>query len=92
MAIRFLKIGHAKSVLRRGVLLSPEGYEVPKGHFAAYVGGQKKRYAVPISYLKHSSFQNLLSEAEDEFGFSHPTGGLTIPCDEEVFLSLTSRL
>lgn len=92
MAIRLPKVGHAKHMLWCGVLLSPEGSVVPKGHFAVYVGSQKKRYAVPMSYLKHPSFQNLLSEAEDEFGFNHPTGGLTALCGEEEFISLTSCL
>lgn len=63
---------------------------VPKGYLAVYVGeSQKKSIVVPISYLKNSAFQNLLSQAEEEFGFDHPTGGLTIPCTEEVFIDLT---
>ncbi|KAI3989077.1 hypothetical protein MKX01_033113 [Papaver californicum] len=66
---------------------------VPKGHCAVYVGEtEKKRFIVPLSYLNHPSFQNLLSCAEEEFGFDHPMGGLTIPCDEDVFIDLTSQL
>ncbi|KAL6346483.1 hypothetical protein AAG906_000101 [Vitis piasezkii] len=58
-----------------------------------YVGEtQKKRFVIPISYLKHPSFQNLLSQAEEEFGFDHPLGGLTIPCREEAFINLTCGL
>ncbi|KAK9177281.1 hypothetical protein WN944_029301 [Citrus x changshan-huyou] len=61
--------------------------------FAVYVGEtERKRFAVPISYLKHHTFQNLLGQAEEEFGFDHPNGALTIPCREEVFLDLTSNL
>ncbi|KAG9135031.1 hypothetical protein Leryth_011538 [Lithospermum erythrorhizon] len=30
------------------------------------------------------SFRELLSQAEEEFGFDHPTGGLTIPCREDA--------
>ncbi|CAI0380815.1 unnamed protein product [Linum tenue] len=30
--------------------------------------------------------------AEEEFGFDHPMGGLTIPCREETFISVTSNL
>ncbi|CAN1852700.1 Auxin-induced protein X15 [Linum perenne] len=26
--------------------------------------------------------------AEEEFGFDHPMGGLTIPCSEEIFASV----
>ncbi|XP_039046975.1 cyclin-U1-1-like [Hibiscus syriacus] len=66
---------------------------VPKGHFVVYVGEvKKKRFVVPISFLKHPSFQNLLSQAEEEFGFNHPLGALVIPCSEEAFLDLTCFL
>ncbi|KAJ6365252.1 hypothetical protein OIU76_030094 [Salix suchowensis] len=53
---------------------------------------EKKRFVIPLSYLNQSSFQELLSKAEEEFGFDHPMGGLTIPCREDIFLDLTSRL
>ncbi|VFQ85876.1 unnamed protein product [Cuscuta campestris] len=67
--------------------------EVPKGHFAVYVGeGEKKRFVLPITYLKHHSFQELLCQAEEEFGFDHPMGGLTIPCPEETFVNIISSL
>ncbi|XP_028765706.1 auxin-induced protein 15A-like [Neltuma alba] len=76
---------HLPSIRRRG--------DVPKGHVAVYVGeNRKKRFVIPISYLNHPSFQELLSQAEEEFGFDHPMGGLTIPCAEDIFLDLTSRL
>ncbi|OVA20304.1 Auxin-induced protein [Macleaya cordata] len=71
---------------------------VPKGHFVVYVGAAgggetwnkniKKRFVVPISYLKHHWFQDLLNRAEDEYGFDHPMGGLTIPCQEHIFIHL----
>ncbi|GLT30684.1 hypothetical protein SLA2020_054750 [Shorea laevis] len=67
--------------------------DLPKGHIAVYVGEfQKTRFVVPISYLNHPLFLDLLDRAEEEFGFNHPMGGLTIPCKEEAFLDLTSRL
>ncbi|KAH6789428.1 SAUR-like auxin-responsive protein family [Perilla frutescens var. frutescens] len=67
--------------------------EVPKGHFAVYVGeNEKKRFVIPVSYLNHPSFQELLFEAEEEFGFNHPMGGLTIPCNEDLFSDLISGL
>ncbi|KAK4360004.1 hypothetical protein RND71_022233 [Anisodus tanguticus] len=66
---------------------------VPKGHCAVYVGeSQKKRFVMPISYLSQPLFQDLLAQSEEEFGFDHPMGGLTIPCNEDVFINLTSRL
>ncbi|KAH7518494.1 auxin-responsive protein SAUR21 [Ziziphus jujuba] len=66
---------------------------VPKGHIAVYVGEiQRKRFVVPISYLNHPSFRELLNRAEEEFGFDHPMGGLTIPCREDTFIHLTSQI
>jgi len=64
---------------------------VPKGYLAVYVGEHMKRFVIPASYLNQASFQNLLSQAEEEFGYDHPMGGLTIPCTEDVFLHITSH-
>ncbi|KAI9124164.1 hypothetical protein K1719_005464 [Acacia pycnantha] len=64
--------------------------EVPEGYLAVYVGEGMKRFAIPISYLNQPSFQELLNQAEEEFGFDHPTGRLTIHCTEDVFLNITS--
>ncbi|CAH8381433.1 unnamed protein product [Eruca vesicaria subsp. sativa] len=67
----------------------------PKGFLAVYVGEDqvhKKRYLVPVSYLNQPSFQDLLSKSEEEFGYEHPMGGLTIPCPEDTFINVTSRL
>ncbi|KAL2254820.1 auxin-induced protein 15A-like [Sesamum indicum] len=68
---------------------------VPKGHLAVYVGenaSKINRFVVPISYLKHPLFQDLLRSSEEEYGFDHPMGGLTIPCTENAFRSVTSYL
>ncbi|XAR71076.1 hypothetical protein NMG60_11028173 [Bertholletia excelsa] len=60
---------------------------------AVYVGEiEKKRYVIPISYLKQPLFQKLLSQDGEEFGFVHPMGGLTIPCREETFIDVTCNL
>ena len=69
-----------------------KGLQVPKGYLAVYVGDKMRRFVIPVSYLNQPSFQELLSQAEEEFGYDHPTGGLTIPCKEDEFLNLTSRL
>ena len=83
-------------IIRRASFSSTQaaskGVEVPKGYLAVYVGDKMKRFVIPVSYLNQPSFQELLSQAEEEFGFDHPTGGLTIPCREDEFLNLTSRL
>ncbi|KAL1324259.1 hypothetical protein HN51_034414 [Arachis hypogaea] len=91
MAIRLPSVLSAKHILRRQA--SATSMEVPKGYFAVYVGeGEKKRFVIPVSVLNQPSFQELLSIAENEFGFSHPMGGLTIPCSQDLFMSLTSTL
>ncbi|EXB22714.1 hypothetical protein L484_000889 [Morus notabilis] len=100
MGIRLKGITQAKHKLQRtlsaryGTLVSATStHDVPKGHFAVYVGeAEKKRFVIPISYLNHPLFQDLLNRAEEEFGFDHPTGGLSIPCSEDYFSSLTSAL
>ncbi|XP_074313222.1 auxin-induced protein 15A-like [Silene latifolia] len=78
-------ISNTKEILRR----HNKNQGVPKGHLAVYVGDNpesKRRYVVPLSYLSHPTFQELLSLSEEEFGFHHPAGGLTLPCDEETFI------
>ncbi|MBA0614254.1 hypothetical protein Godav_014574 [Gossypium davidsonii] len=57
-----------------------------------YVGENQKRFVIPVSFLNHPSFQDLLGMSQEEFGYSHPTGGLTIPCNEDTFLKVTSRM
>ncbi|KAJ9549589.1 hypothetical protein OSB04_022132 [Centaurea solstitialis] len=63
--------------------------DVPKGHCSIYVGeSSMKRFVIPLAYIQHPSFQTLLSLAEEEFGYAHPMGGLTLPCKEETFVEL----
>ncbi|XP_055961766.1 auxin-induced protein 15A-like [Mercurialis annua] len=72
---------------------SSSSLDVPKGCVAVYVGeARKKRFLVPVSYLNQPSFQDLLSLAEEEFGYNHPMGGLTIPCGEDSFNDVISSL
>ncbi|PON93768.1 Small auxin-up RNA [Trema orientale] len=69
--------------------------DVPKGYLAVYVADDcrmKRRFVIPVSYLNQPSSQELLSQAEEEFGFNHPMGGLTIPCREEAFIDLLFHL
>ncbi|KAJ7978562.1 Auxin-responsive protein [Quillaja saponaria] len=94
MGIRFPSMVHnAKQILKLHSVPARNHSDVPKGHMAVYVGEiQKKRFYVPISYLNHPSFLALLNRAEEEFGFNHPMGGLTIPCREDTFINLNSQL
>lgn len=100
MAIHMPRMVTTKSILRLRRSLSAtrraastDHADVPKGCVAVYVGVQeKKRFTIPISFLNRPSFQELLDQAEEEFSFDHPMGGLTIPCTEDTFMDLTSRL
>jgi len=71
---------------------SSKAVNSPKGYLSVYVGEKMKRFMIPVSYLNQPSFQDLLSQAEQEFGYEHSMGGLTIPCSEDVFQRITSCL
>lgn len=97
MAIRlFSMLGNAKQFQKLQTLTGARNShcsDVPKGHLAVYVGEfEKRRYVVPLAYLNHPRFQMLLKRAEEEFGFDHSMGGLTLPCKEDAFLHLISLL
>ncbi|XP_019087967.1 PREDICTED: auxin-responsive protein SAUR15-like [Camelina sativa] len=84
----------AKQIMRRRES-SSSASSTPRGFMAVYVGEndqKRKRYVVPVSYLNQPLFQELLSKSEEEFGFDHPTGGLTIPCHESLFFTVTSQI
>ncbi|KAM6596015.1 hypothetical protein CsatA_006539 [Cannabis sativa] len=58
--------------------------DVKEGHFAVVAvaaGGDEpnKRFIVPLGCLTHPSFQRLLEQAAEEYGFDH-NGALTVPC------------
>jgi len=90
MGFRLPGIRRASSSVSQ--VASKSAGEVPKGYLAVYVGEKMKRFVIPISYLNQPSFQDFLSQAEEEFGYDHPMGGLTIPCREDAFLDITLRL
>jgi len=89
-------MGFRLNVIRRASLSASQAatkpVEVRKGYVAVYIGEKQKRFVIPISYLNQPSFQDLLCQAEEEFGYDHPMGGLTIPCSEDFFRHITSRL
>ena len=89
MGFRLPGIRRSSSFSRNS--MSSKGADVPKGFLAVYVGDEMKRFVIPISYLNNPAFQDLLSQAEEEFGYDHPMGGLTILCSENVFLDVTSK-
>ncbi|KAL0876407.1 hypothetical protein Bca101_026112 [Brassica carinata] len=74
--------------------ISKRPVSAPKGFLAVYVGEDqvhKKRFLVPISYLNQTCFQALLNKTEEEFGYDHAMGGLTIPCPEDTFIIVMSH-
>lgn len=66
--------------------------DIPRCYFAVYVGENRIRYVIPISFLHQPVFQNLLRQAEEEFGFDHDRKGLTLSCRQDVFESIVSSL
>ncbi|KAF4350782.1 auxin-induced protein X15-like [Cannabis sativa] len=98
MGFRVPSIVPAKKLLRRSFSNNSNkeasmAVEVPKGHLAVYVGeNEKKRFVVPVSFLSQPLFQELLTQAEEEYGYDHPMGGLTIPCTQHVFVDVISNL
>ena len=66
--------------------------DVPRGHFAVYVGEWRRRFVVHITLLDRPEFRSLLRRAEVEFGFAGAAGALVLPYEEVAFRSLTSAL
>ncbi|XP_028553046.1 auxin-responsive protein SAUR50-like isoform X2 [Dendrobium catenatum] len=58
--------------------------DVPRGYLPVYVGQEKRRFVIPVTYLSSPVFKLLLAKAEEEFGFDHD-GALTLPCEIEPF-------
>ncbi|XP_009772948.1 auxin-induced protein 15A-like [Nicotiana sylvestris] len=65
--------------------------DVPLGHVAVTVGASCKRFVVRAAYLNHPMFKKLLSQAEEEFGFTN-SGPLAIRCYESLFEELLRYL
>ncbi|KAL8267829.1 hypothetical protein R6Q59_001627 [Mikania micrantha] len=95
MAFGMPRIIQARQILKRSVSNGSgtrANMDIPKGYLAIYVGEQeKKRFVVSVSLLSQPDFQELLHQAEEEFGYNHAMGGLTITCSEDAFTDLASR-
>uniref|UniRef100_A0A7N0SXQ6 Small auxin up regulated protein n=1 Tax=Kalanchoe fedtschenkoi TaxID=63787 RepID=A0A7N0SXQ6_KALFE len=71
-----------------------EGHkDVPKGCLAVRVGRgeEEQRFVIPVMYLNHPLFKELLKEAEEEYGF-HQKGLITIPCPVEEFRTVNAMI
>ncbi|GMN24999.1 hypothetical protein TIFTF001_000776 [Ficus carica] len=56
--------------------------DVKEGHFAVMAmegDDEPKRFVVPLRCLTHPTFQRLLEQAAEEYGFDQE-GALTVPC------------
>ncbi|KAL5060254.1 hypothetical protein RYX36_031858 [Vicia faba] len=62
-----------------------------RGGFALYVGEERKRYVVPVSYLRHPLFKMLLEKAYNEFGFQQGNG-LVVPCSVSAFHEIVDAI
>ncbi|CAH1446624.1 unnamed protein product [Lactuca virosa] len=63
---------------------------IPKGCVSVIVGlkgEEKKRFVIPVMYMNHPLFMELLKEAEEEYGFQHQ-GPITIPCHVKDFCNV----
>ncbi|CAI9299386.1 unnamed protein product [Lactuca saligna] len=96
MAILMPHVSQAKKILKRSFSngsSTTKSMDIPKGCLTVYVGEQeKKRFVVPLWFLMQPTFHELLDKDEEEFGYNHPMGGLTIPCSDYTFTDLASRL
>ncbi|KAL3846093.1 hypothetical protein ACJIZ3_003496 [Penstemon smallii] len=63
---------------------------IPKGCLAVTVGQEEelRRFVIPVMYVNHPLFMELLKEAEEEFGFKYPKGPIRIPCQVEEFCEI----
>ncbi|KAL3017190.1 hypothetical protein AAZX31_06G261300 [Glycine max] len=51
-----------------------------------------RKTSIAANQASSKAVEDLLNQAEKEFGYDHPMGGLTIPCKEDEFLTVTSHL
>ncbi|XP_059628972.1 auxin-responsive protein SAUR32-like [Cornus florida] len=60
--------------------------DIPKGCVAIMVGQgeEQQRIIIPVGYINHPLFMQLLKEAEEEYGFDQK-GTINIPCHLEEF-------
>ncbi|KDP23795.1 hypothetical protein JCGZ_00127 [Jatropha curcas] len=66
---------------------------IPKGCLAILVGQgeEQRRFVIPVIYINHPLFLELLKEAEEEYGFDQK-GPITIPCHVEEFRNVQGMI
>ncbi|KAJ9130954.1 hypothetical protein P3X46_033918 [Hevea brasiliensis] len=67
--------------------------DIPKGCLAILVGQgeEQQRFVIPVIYINHPLFIQLLKEAEEEYGFDQK-GPITIPCHVEEFRNVQGMI
>ncbi|MBA0773580.1 hypothetical protein Gotri_008847, partial [Gossypium trilobum] len=67
--------------------------DIPKGCLAIMVGQgeEQQRFVIPVIYINHPLFMQLLKVAEDEYGFDQK-GPITIPCHVEEFRNVQGMI
>jgi SAUR family protein len=55
------------------------------------VGSASQKFVIPISYLYHPLFKNLLDQAYDVYGY-HTNGLLKLPCSVDDFVHFRWRI
>lgn len=66
---------------------------IPKGSFAVMVGRgeEQQKFIIPVMYIYHPLFTELLKAAEEEYGFNHQ-GVISIPCHVHHFRNVQSLI
>ncbi|KAH7285741.1 hypothetical protein KP509_33G043500 [Ceratopteris richardii] len=78
---------NSKSGAMQEKQLRRKSEKVPRGLIPVSVGRtdeERKRFLLPVAYLNHPLFQDLLQEASREYGFHH-AGILLLPCSIREF-------
>ncbi|XP_030549143.1 auxin-responsive protein SAUR32-like [Rhodamnia argentea] len=67
--------------------------DVPRGCLAISVGQgeEERRFVIPVAYVNHPRFVDLLREAEDEYGFDQK-GPINIPCHINEFRNVQDSI
>lgn len=70
------------AIVERSEIIAP----TPSGHIPMYVGEGRKRYDVPVEYLKFHKLRELLMQSqEDGFLDFKIDGPITLPCTTDTF-------
>lgn len=67
---------------------------IPKGCLAILVGQEgeeQQKFVIPVIYINHPLFMQLLKEAEEEYGFDQK-GPITLPCHVEEFRTVQGMI